>query len=205
MSFWEHHLPWALLKILQTLSKIKGQHRARGGSAPNVGRGRAAVCSKDVSSAFVPGKRGSAIAAIDAGRRRGNGRGGRASRPTEPRGRANRNGTGKVGATGSASGTATPPRKRRLEGPRGSSLRIFFRGLLRPAGLLREVRTQPEITAATVLLAPVPTCDGARVGAGTALAGGTGRTPSVSTAFPECAPGGTGHAREWGQKIVLTY
>jgi len=54
----------------------------------------------------------------------------------------------------------------------------FFRGLLRPAGLLRRIHVQPEVAAATVLFEGVPASSGARLGAGAALAGGTGRTPN---------------------------
>jgi hypothetical protein len=44
MSFWEHHLPWALLKILQILSKIKGPLRGRAESARDAERERGGVC-----------------------------------------------------------------------------------------------------------------------------------------------------------------
>ena len=47
----------------------------------------------------------------------------------------------------------------------------FFRWRLRPAGLLRGLRASTEKPAATVLLAPVPACDGTRLGTGTAMAG----------------------------------
>lgn len=46
----------------------------------------------------------------------------------------------------------------------------FFRWLLRPAGLLRGVRTPAAKPAATVLLPSVPACHGARLGTGTAMA-----------------------------------
>ncbi len=55
-----HHLPWALPRVLQAIPKIK---RLVGGSDWHVGRACGAVCSKDASSAFIPGKRASAIAA----------------------------------------------------------------------------------------------------------------------------------------------
>jgi len=63
-----NHLPWALLRILQAIPKIK---RARRGSGRPAVRGRGGVCSKDASDAFGPGKHGSAIAAADAERPRG--------------------------------------------------------------------------------------------------------------------------------------
>jgi len=44
MSFWEHHLPWALLKILQILSKIKGPLRGRAESARDAEREGGGVC-----------------------------------------------------------------------------------------------------------------------------------------------------------------
>lgn len=54
----------------------------------------------------------------------------------------------------------------------------FFRSFLRPARLLRRIRAPPPITAPALLLEGVPRGDGARLGAGTALAGSTGRTPN---------------------------
>ena len=45
----------------------------------------------------------------------------------------------------------------------------FFRGLLQPARLLRMLRAHAAIAAATVLLAGVPTCDGAGLGTRAAL------------------------------------
>ena len=72
---------------------------------------------------------------------------------------------------------------------------IFFRRLLRPARLLREVRTHPEIAAATVLFEGVPAGSGARLGAGTALARGPSRmrTPTLclkNTRSGEATPAG---------------
>ena len=95
-----NHLPWALLRILQAIRKIK---RLVGGSVWPTGRGRGGVCSKDASGAFGPGKHGSAIAAVDAGRLRGGGRGGRPKENIGRRRRPEKNGTFKAGATGSAS------------------------------------------------------------------------------------------------------
>ena len=46
----------------------------------------------------------------------------------------------------------------------------FFRGMLRPAGLLRGDRTAGAVAAPAILLGGVPSCDGARVGARAALA-----------------------------------
>lgn len=62
---------------------------------------------------------------------------------------------------------------RALEGPCDAARVIsinFFRWFVRPAGLLREVRTQPKIAAATVLLEGVPESSGASLGAGAAMA-----------------------------------
>jgi len=67
------------------------------------GRGCDGVCWKGASSVFIPGKRASAIAARAAGRRRGSGRAGRRSSDTGRGRQANRNGTTKADATGSAS------------------------------------------------------------------------------------------------------
>ncbi len=56
------------------------------------------------------------------------GRSGRPGRSTGPRRRANRSGTSKAGATGSASKSENHQRKRQFRRPRGSSLRSFFDG-----------------------------------------------------------------------------
>jgi hypothetical protein len=45
----------------------------------HAGRGSGGVCSKAARSVFIPGKEASGIAACDAGKRRGNGRGGKRS------------------------------------------------------------------------------------------------------------------------------
>lgn len=45
----------------------------------------------------------------------------------------------------------------------------FFRLLLRPAWLLQDVRAQPEIATATLLLKGVSASSGAGLGAGTAM------------------------------------
>jgi hypothetical protein len=82
----------------------------------------------------------------------------------------------------------------------------FFRGLLRPAWLLREVRAQPEITAPAVLLAGVPTRVGARPGAGTALEGEVGRVSGAGSGGPPPRRvEGSGGASEFGAEIVPTY
>ena len=49
----------------------------------------------------------------------------------------------------------------------------FFRSLLRPAGVLRGIRSQPEIAAPALLLEGMPAGCGARLGAGAALAAET--------------------------------
>jgi hypothetical protein len=84
------------------------------------------VCSRDASGASTPNTRGSAIAAMRAGRRRGCGRSGRPGRLTARRRRASGRGTGKAVDTGSASKSENHLRKRPFRRPRGSSLEIFF-------------------------------------------------------------------------------
>ena len=66
-----HHPPWILPKVLKV---IIPKSENLGESARHVGRGRDAVCSKGASSAILPGRRASATAARDVGRRHGNGR-----------------------------------------------------------------------------------------------------------------------------------
>ena len=56
----------------------------------------------------------------------------------------------------------------------------FFRRLLRPAWLLRMLRALAAIATATVLLAGVPACDGARLGTRAALAQEARQAPSSS-------------------------
>lgn len=56
----------------------------------------------------------------------------------------------------------------------------FFRRLLQPARLLRMLRALAAIAAATVLLAGVPACDGARLGARAALAKDVRQAPASS-------------------------
>jgi len=56
----------------------------------------------------------------------------------------------------------------------------FFRRLLQPARLLRMLRALAAIAAATVLLAGVPACDGARLGARAALAKKVCQAPASS-------------------------
>jgi hypothetical protein len=73
-----------------------------GGSEWPADHAHGIVYSRDASSAFILGKRASAIAASAAGRRRGNGRGGRRSNDIGRRRRASGKGTDKAGATGSA-------------------------------------------------------------------------------------------------------
>lgn len=53
----------------------------------------------------------------------------------------------------------------------------LFRCLLRPAWLLRGVRTPAAVAATTLLLARVPACDGACLGARAALAAGRPQDP----------------------------
>src|SRR5712671_1527773 len=92
---------------------------AAGGNGWRTGRGAGGVCSKDVSGGFVRDKRGSAIAASRAGRRRGPGRGGRPRRAIGPRRRANRSATGKADVTGSASGAENHQQRKPFRTQRG--------------------------------------------------------------------------------------
>ena len=55
----------------------------------------------------------------------------------------------------------------------------FFRGLLRPAKLLREIRARAAKSLATLLLAAVPAGSGARAGAGAALKRGARLNPDI--------------------------
>lgn len=63
------------------------------------------------------------------------------------------------------------------EAARVITTEFFFRSWLRPAGLLRGIRAAEAKPVATVLLAGVPACDGARLGAGAALAAGYPQGP----------------------------
>jgi hypothetical protein len=56
------------------------------------------------------------------------------------------------------------------EAARVITTEVFFRWLLRPAGMLRGVRAPAAKPTATILLPSVPACDGARLGTGTAMA-----------------------------------
>src|SRR5262249_22936588 len=111
-----HHLPWALLRVLHAIAKIK---RVAGESARDVGHGCADVCSKAVSSVFIRGSHGNGTAAKAAGRRRGSGRDGRRNSDTAKSWQANRNATGKAGATASASRTANYKNQKQLTCRRG--------------------------------------------------------------------------------------
>jgi hypothetical protein len=110
-------LPWALPRILQTIPKIKGP--PADGSGGCAGHGCGGACSRNASSAFGRDARGSAIAATDAGRRRGLGHGGRRRRGTGAPRPANRNATDKAVAIGSASGTVNRRLAKPFRTPRG--------------------------------------------------------------------------------------
>ena len=110
-----YHLPWALL-LLRVLHARAKSNRRVGGSA---GHGHDTVCSKGASSALLPGKRASGIAARTAGRGHGSGRGGRRSNDTGKRRRATRNGRGRASATGSGSKAENPQSQKQLRRPRG--------------------------------------------------------------------------------------
>jgi hypothetical protein len=163
-----NHLPWALLRILQAIPKIK---RARRGSGRPAVRGRGGVCSKDASDAFGPGKHGSAIAAADAERPRGDWSRWKAQERyrATPAAREKRNGqSGRYRER--VKDRKTQQKEVVQEAARVITAEDFFRWLLRPAGMLRGLRAPGAKPAATVLLAPVSACDGARLGTGTAMA-----------------------------------
>jgi hypothetical protein len=69
------YLPWALPRVLQVKPEIKKV----GGCDWHAGHEGDGVYSKGANSVFIPGNRASAIAASAAGKRHGNGRGGRRS------------------------------------------------------------------------------------------------------------------------------
>jgi len=58
----------------------------------------------------------------------------------------------------------------------------FFRRLLRPPRLLREIRAPAALAVAALLLARVPACDGARLGTRAALATDTRRLSGIPRA-----------------------
>jgi hypothetical protein len=63
-----------------------------------------------------------------------------------------------------------PPEKAAVPEAARVITKKFFRRLLRPSRLLRMLRALAAIATATVLLAGVPACDGARLGTRAALA-----------------------------------
>ena len=69
----------------------------------------------------------------------------------------------------------------------------LFRGLLRPARLLRGIRAPAALAVAALLLARLPTCDGARLGTRAALATDTRRLSGIPRAAM-CPGGGNGTA-----------
>jgi len=79
-----------------------------------------------------------------------------------------------------------PAEKKAVPGPARVITKKFFRGRLRPAGLLRVLPALAAIAAATVLLAGLPARDGARLGTGTALA----KTVRLSPPSPAKTPAG---------------
>ena len=107
------HLPWALLRVLHAIAKIK---RLAGG---NGDRGSGLVYSKAVGSVFIRGGQPSGIAAGAVGRRRGNGRGGRHSRSIALPPAARRNATGKASVIGNGSNTGKQQSRRQLARARG--------------------------------------------------------------------------------------
>jgi hypothetical protein len=152
------HLPWALPRILPTQPKTKRP----GGGSWRAGRVTGGVCSKGANSAFILDSLGSGIAAGAAGRRRGNGRGGKA----QQRYRATT--TGKQKRNGQSRRYRERVRSQKPSQPEAVDetarviIKSFFRWLLRPARLLREIRARAAISLTALLLAGVPAGAGAR-------------------------------------------
>jgi hypothetical protein len=73
-----------------------------------------------------------------------------------------------------------PPEKQAVPEAARVIAKKFFRRLLRPARLLRMLRAAAAVAAATVLLACLPACHGARLGTRTALAKKACAAPSSS-------------------------
>jgi hypothetical protein len=162
-----HHLPWALPRVLQSIPKIKG---LAGGSDWHVGRACGAVCSKDASNAFIPGKHASAIAASAArraARKWSRWKAQQAYRATVV-GKQKRNGQSRHYRERVRS--RKPPEPEAVSEPaRVITTEHFFRPLLRPAGLLREIRACAAKSLTTLLLPRLPARAGARRRTGAAL------------------------------------
>ena len=79
------------------------------------------------------------------------------------------------------------PRKETAAEPARVIPKKFFRWLLRPARLLRMLHAPAAIAAATILLACLPTRDGARLGTRTALATAAWRAIPFSWKMAPCA------------------
>jgi hypothetical protein len=77
---------------------------------------------------------------------------------------------------------------------------------LRPSRLLRDVRAQPEITTATLLLEGVPTGFGTRLGARTAMEGDPGRIRTAgSVSGVAAAIAAIQSGANLAGEIILTY
>ena len=76
MSFWEHHLPWARIKILQNPLEIKGHEKD---DSRGVVRERGCVCSRAVAGGFVHPARWRGTAAQTVLKLVGSGRSGKRS------------------------------------------------------------------------------------------------------------------------------
>ena len=81
----------------------------------------------------------------------------------------------------------------------------FFRSCLRPAGLLRGVHVQPQITPPAVLLEGVPTGVGARPEEGAALERGTGPIRSARKAILRGEVSRRFRTSKFDREIVPTY
>jgi hypothetical protein len=66
LSFWEHNLPWPLVKVLQSVFKIKREQSLADREADG-------VYSRDVRNGSIPRKLQSATAPMSAGMRPGSG------------------------------------------------------------------------------------------------------------------------------------
>ena len=126
-----HHLPWALPRVLQAIPKIK--RRPAEAIAPPAAD--AALSAERVrGSAFIPGRRASAIAAKSAGKRRGNGRAGRRRKDTGRRRQAKQKRNGQSQRYRERVKSRKPPEPEAVNEPaRVITTRTFF-SIIRATG-----------------------------------------------------------------------
>jgi hypothetical protein len=101
LSFREHHLPWPLLKVFQSVFKIKREKRL-------ADREHDGVCSRDVRNGSIPRKLQSATAPMSAGMRPGSGPCGKPNCNIDPRR------TAKIDERSNAGATERESRTRRI-------------------------------------------------------------------------------------------